>query len=384
MDRKTKHIKHRITVAAPALRLTIAAIIATALHAQGEPVAASRMSPEAAAYLDSALGVMQTNYLHRDRIDWPKVRHETIVQAGGAQTTIETYPAIRFALASIGDFHSFLMLTPALERAEAAQKPRLANPAAMPARPARKISFPYPSPFQARRVPEGAMVATAERPLAQIVIPLFASGDRKEIDAFATKVQSTIATLAANRPCGWIVDLRGNGGGNIWPMLAGIGPLLGEGSVGGRMYSDGRRVMSFYHAGAAGDSSETPPELYASTTDAPVVVPGTPPVAVLIDRATGSSGEGVAVAFRARPDTRFFGEATFGASTSTFPFGLGDGAQLYLVTAVMIDKKGEQVEFGITPDEEVLSEATISDNDPVIQRASQWLVSQKACAAKRN
>jgi len=31
---------------------------------------------------------------------------------------------------------------------------------------------------------------------------------------------------------GWIVDLRGNGGGNMWPMLAGVGPVLGEGVVG--------------------------------------------------------------------------------------------------------------------------------------------------------
>jgi C-terminal processing protease CtpA/Prc len=28
---------------------------------------------------------------------------------------------------------------------------------------------------------------------------------------------------------GWIVDLRNNGGGNMWPMLTGIGSILGEG-----------------------------------------------------------------------------------------------------------------------------------------------------------
>jgi hypothetical protein len=40
----------------------------------------------------------------------------------------------------------------------------------------------------------------------------------------------------------------------------------------------------------------------------------TPKVAVLIDRRTGSSGEAIAIAFRGRPETRFFGDHTEGAS----------------------------------------------------------------------
>jgi C-terminal processing protease CtpA/Prc len=35
---------------------------------------------------------------------------------------------------------------------------------------------------------------------------------------------------------------------------------------------------------------------------------------VLIDRDTGSSGEGIAIAFQGRPDTRFCGELTYGAA----------------------------------------------------------------------
>jgi len=50
---------------------------------------------------------------------------------------------------------------------------------------------------------------------------------------------------------------------------------------------------------------------------------------------------------------------------------------------VMIDRGGEQVEFGVTPDEEILSEATISNNDPVIRRASQWLSEQTVCTSRR-
>jgi C-terminal processing protease CtpA/Prc len=284
----------------------------------------------------------------------------------------------------LGDHHSYLQLTPALQREEAARKPQLANPSAMqPVTPARKPSFPFPSPFRTRRVPEGAMVANAQHPIAHVVLPLFASPDRKEVDAFATQVQTVIRDLAAHDPCGWIVDLRGNGGGNIWAMRAGIGPILGEGSAGGRENAEGVKTFSFYAGAAAGERENGEANTYAAVAGTPLVVRGTPPVAVLIDRETGSSGEGIAIDFRGRPSTRFFGETTYGASTSTFPFALSDSAQLYLVTGVMIDRAGNEFEFGVSPDEEILSEATISNNDPVIGRAAAWLTEQTACTSRR-
>lgn len=123
---------------------------------------------------------------------------------------------------------------------------------------------------------------------------------------------------------------------------------------------------------------------YAKANGAAVRVGGMPPVAVLIDRDTGSSGEGIAVAFRGRPDTRFFGETTYGVATSTFPFALGDGAQIYLVTAVMVDRNGKEYPFGIEPDQEILSDFSISSHDPAIRGASEWLSGQKACKAVNN
>jgi hypothetical protein len=79
-------------------------------------------SPEATAYIDAAIKVMQEHFLHRDKIDWPQLRRETLSQAGGAQTPVDTYPAIRFALAKLGDHHSYLQLTLALTSQEAARR----------------------------------------------------------------------------------------------------------------------------------------------------------------------------------------------------------------------------------------------------------------------
>lgn len=336
-------------------------------------------SPEATAYLDTALAILQVNFLHRDRIDWPTLRREVLNQAGHAQTSVDTYPALRYALAKLGDHHSYLQLTPALAEAEAVRKPALVEPGAMPALLVRKPTFPFPSPFRTRRVPEGALVIASPRPVAQVVVPLFASPNRPELDAFATAIQTVIRTLQADRPCGWVVDLRGNGGGNIWAMLAGIGPLIGDALLGARIDHLGVKTDWFYRDGSAGERTGTVEEAYATSAAPPVVVAGTPPVAVLIDRETGSSGEGVALAFRGRPGTRFFGETTFGAATSTFPFPLSDGAQIYLVTAVMVDREGREYPTGIAPDEEVLSETTISTADPVLRAAATWVSAQAGC-----
>ena len=165
-------------------------------------------------------------------------------------------------------------------------------------------------------------------------------------------------------------------------MRAGVGPLLGEGDLGATLNADGHRDMWFYQDGKAGVRGDSNEPYYARTTDPPVTVAGQPPVALLIDRETGSSGEGVAVAFEKRPNTKFFGELTFGAATSTFPFPLSDGAQIYLVTGVMLDRQGNDYLAGIAPDVEILSEATITTSDPVVLAATGWLVSTSACAKR--
>jgi carboxyl-terminal processing protease len=370
----------RRSTALGALALAVLAPPAATTPVMSAPqeTASSVPSPEATAYLDAALAILQANFLHRDAIDWTALRQETLRQAGHAQTSVDTYPALRYALAKLGDHHSYLQLTPALTATEAARKPALVDPSAMPAPLVRKPTFPFPSPFRTRRVPEGALVVGSPAPVAEVVVPLFSSGDRVEIDAFATSLQTILKVLLAAHPCGWVVDLRGNGGGNIWPMKAGLGPLLGSGHFKAAIDHAGVTTDWFYDNGAAGGRSGAADETYAQAS-APVLIPGTPPIAVLVDRDTGSSGEGIAIAFRGRPETRFFGETTFGAATSTFPYPLSDGAQIYLVTAVMIDRDGHEYPAGLNPDEEILSEATISTADPVLQAAAKWASVRPGC-----
>ena len=65
------------------------------------------MSPQARAYLDQVLDVMQNNSINRFTIDWDSFRESVFEAAIDAQAIADTYPAIRVALTLLGDGHSF-------------------------------------------------------------------------------------------------------------------------------------------------------------------------------------------------------------------------------------------------------------------------------------
>ena len=110
---------------------------------------------------------------------------------------------------------------------------------------------------------------------------------------------------------GWMIDVRGNGGGNMWPMIAGVGPVLGEGVAGYFIDPVGVETAWEYRDGAAwegGVANQRVAAPYRLRRDRPRV-------AVLTDNGIASSGEAVVISFRGRPDTRSFGDHTCGLST---------------------------------------------------------------------
>lgn len=88
----------------------------------------------------------------------------------------------------------------------------------------------------------------------------------------------------------------------MWPMLAGVGPLLGEGGIGFVATREGLAQAWYYLDGKA----QLDTLILASVEDPYTIVQPSSPVAVLIGDLTASSGEGVAIAFHGRHRTRFF------------------------------------------------------------------------------
>lgn len=320
----------------PALAVLVAALAAacggSGASAPTQPTGGN--AQQARQYVVSLLDIMQANSINRFKIDWSSFRATVLAEAAPAQTIRDTYPAIRTALRLLGDGHSFLEVPGGGGVLYVPLRSCATAPAATPTVP--------PS-------------------IGYVRVASF-TGSGAAAVAFANDIQQAIAAADRDDLQGWIVDLRGNGGGNMWPMIAGIGPVLGEGVLGYFIDPLGRESAWEYRAGASrvdGSTQVRVDRAYQLRRPAPRV-------AVLTDLGVGSSGEAVTVAFRLRPDTRSFGAATCGLSTANQSFPLSDGGVLYLTVGVMADRGHNRYGVPIPPDELV-------DADQVVERAIAWL-----------
>jgi hypothetical protein len=334
----------------PALALGLAAC------GGSEPTRAvprEEMGPAARAYLDAALDIMQANSLHRARIEWTGLRARAYDTAGTAQTPAETYPAIRSALRDLGDRHSSFAAPPSSTGGGGGTQPPPAPP------------------------PVGVSLAGG---IAYVYMPAFVASASTE---HANAYHAVLRDLDAASPCGWVVDVRLNPGGNMWPMLAGIGPVLGEGEVGRFVAPDGATARWWSRDGQAGVVS---PGGVASVLARVSVAPyrlkrPMPPVAVLTGPVTASSGEAVVTAFRGRPDTRSFGRSTAGLSTANLAYRLSDGAVINLTVSTFADRTGRLYGQSIAPDEVIPVSNITRDpaTDQTLRAAVEWLREQPPC-----
>ena len=191
-----------------------------------------------------------------------------------------------------------------------------------------------------------------------------------DIEKESKKIREAVSALTKQRIELWIIDLRYNGGGNMHPMMAGIAPLVGNGIVGSLTNLANEKLFDWEIKGAnfiyAGYQAVTLPDNLKFKT--------IPKIAVLTSRWTVSSGEIVATAFKGRPNTKFFGEATGGYTTNNGWDILGDEIILNISTGIFTDRNGKAYEHNIPVDIEIPFEVIKDqEKDPCIIAAKKWL-----------
>jgi carboxyl-terminal processing protease len=378
-------MKYQIRLLACSLLLLSPAVsLAGKKPAPGPQVSPTAISPGAAAFLDNAIDIMREHALHSQGVDWTALRTEAFKRAGGAFNPIDTYPAIYWALVQLGDPGSHLRLPPGLFPDQIALMQQAEQEALHNAPAGARAETSVPTAFTSRRLPEGHIITAQGTNYGYVALPRCTAKDNDGLLIYAADVRRILTDLSAQSPKGWIIDLRGNTGGNMWPMLTGIGPILGDGIVGSFVAADGNMTW-FYQDGRTGTRNPAGLETVSLTLDdAPVLMAPSAPVAVLVDSSTASSAEAITIAFHGRPETRFFGTRTAGKSTAVQPFKLDDGAELYLTTAIDADRTGKPYPNGFTPDEIVpFNGSTMpqTSNDPVVLAAQNWLVASIPAAA---
>ena len=296
---------------------------------------APRMAAVAENYLNEVLDIMEANSIHRNTIDWTDFRNRVFQKVGTAQTIDETYGGIHEALTLLGDNHSFF------------RKPN------------------GDGVFGERLVRcsiESVSSVSIPETIGYVKVSGF-SGSSEEGVSFADEIQDQIRSEDGPDIIGWVVDLRANTGGNMWPMLAGIGPVLGEGIAGHFVDPDDNQSNWGYKNGASIINGNS----VVSVSTSYQLINENPRVAVLLDNGIASSGEAVAIAFVGRENTRSFGSPTCGLSTANRSFALSDDAQLFLTVSYMADRYLNLYGTPIIPDVEVSSEE-------IIDQAVAWLL----------
>lgn len=154
---------------------------------------------------------------------------------------------------------------------------------------------------------------------------------------------------------GVIVDLRHNTGGNMYPMISSISPLIPEGII---IKFKGRKSTFPITLGYVRKS-------YGVDGDAKF--PSSTPIAVLTDSLTASSGEATLICFRGLENARVFGGPTAGYASGNVTHQLIDGYKFAITRSCDVARTGEVFcEDPIDPD--VLTETPLED-------AINWILS---------
>ena len=160
--------------------------------------------------------------------------------------------------------------------------------------------------------------------IAVITLPPFNAQGNAEMQRYANAV---LDVLPESVP-GAIIDLRGNTGGNMYPMCAAVHPLLTDGIV------LKFRTKKF--------KSPIPRSYFPQTVGVEARTFIDCPVALLVDSLTASSGEMVMICFRGQDRSRVFGMPTAGYTSSNELFPMPDGSQLALSTSSTLARTGEE------------------------------------------
>lgn len=334
--------------------LAVCSFLNAAVLAQKNSADVRAKEPPPTEYVERALAEMKRISYLRGTADWDEIAAAVRGKAQEAKTLAEAHEVLRLAIRLLGDKHAFL-LVPGKNTAGSADGADAGG-------------------WVIASRSGDLRSAVLEGDIGYLLVPSFggpesltAAGQRR----FALRIREEIRKTSPRVKRGWIIDLRFNSGGNMWPMLAGLQPFLPAGELGYFEAGKGRRVAWLSAWGIVGTSTNRALDL---SDQPPIPEPAGKKLVVLLGKYTLSSGEAVAVALRSVPGAVQIGRPTGGATTATQPVRLGDGALLFLTTAIYVGRDGTRYGGRIMPDEIIAGGPDYArdldlENDPVVRAA---------------
>jgi C-terminal processing protease CtpA/Prc len=260
------------------------------------------------AYIRKAVRLMDKYGLFAEGPEWEAAR--TVALSAAPQAPDEAKDVVRGALKVAGGKHSFIKVSEDVVEDATSE-------------------WTMPT------------VCFEEDGIAVITLPAF-SGNSEEGVRYARTV---IDALPDALP-GAVIDLRGNTGGNMYPMISAVHRFLPDDDI--LRFRTRKRTnwiqLPFVLQGT-GVAAAAPIECR---------------VAILTDEMTASSGEATMLTFRGLDKARTFGAPTAGYASANSPYPMPDGSQLVLTTGCDVARTGEVFcDDPIAPD--VLTDSPMED-----------------------
>ncbi len=195
----------------------------------------------------------------------------------------------------------------------------------------------------------------------------------KKVDSLANDIVTHINTINSQRIKGWIIDLRLNTGGNMYPILLGLKEFIGNNVLfGGFRNAQNKPTGNWEIKDGKLVIDHTTLERQMNL-DYPVKIDI--PVVILTSCYTASAGEMTAISFTGRQNTSFVGEPTANYTTAVQGFKINEDAGINLSTDYVVDRNLKVYKSNILPDFEVLGGDDLEDlkNDLKIIKALELL-----------
>jgi carboxyl-terminal processing protease len=306
--------------------------------------------------LNRIIQAAQSKSVYRENVNWEVVSKEMRRLAAGALTIHDLTPALSYMLEQMGDEHGRVLYnnqvigyyySDILKEHQKSFQPDI-----------------YFDVQGTKAYLFSAQLYNSRIGYIRLVgLPM---GDNQKM---AKDIQDEVCRLVDEGADRWVIDLRYNGGGNMNPMVEGIAGIIGDGPAGGATGVSPEdnvqweiRGGDFYNNG------------YSIRLPNECIPDSLPKVAVLTSLYTASSGEAVAVIFKGRLNTRFFGAKTLGFVTGTDQEVISDSITFFLATSFFRDRNGVVYEEYVDVDEyEVFNRNAALSADACFLKAVSWL-----------
>jgi carboxyl-terminal processing protease len=310
-------------------RLLFLYLLFSSLYAQAQKTP-TPLVDSVKTFLDRSLQIIKDNALNKDKVNWDELREQVYRKVAGAQTYEDLIPAYPFIFEQIDDHHGRLIFKQQSYGWKGNSQPQVNEYL--------RSSIKNRTEVHAEKI---------GKDIAYLSIPENNDFGNKHLDSIGRSIKQAIAKIHDKHIKGWILDLRLNTGGNMYPILAGLTDFLAEGKIGGFVtpayQPDGNWIVikgAFYVDMIK--VSALPHEGYP--------IKGDMPIAVLVGEKTASAGEMVAIATIGRPKSVRVGETSAGYTTVNQGFKINDLAGLNLAVAYATDRNGKVYPKNLDPE----------------------------------